>query len=73
MAVSVRNRLDRKKRSGNGTAGFVLESELNARLQAFETSFKLHPTLTTRHILGNEYLTVSGDVLCFLCVSMHTS
>ena len=37
MAVSVRNRLDRKKRSGNGTAGFVLESELNARLQAFET------------------------------------
>ena len=103
MAVSVRNRLDRKKRSGSGTAGFVLESELNARLQAFEsrllelsqenfkltvkaicmamreaavsltTSFKLHPTLTTRHILGNEYLTVSGDVLCFLWVSMRTS
>ena len=37
------------------------------------TSFKLHPTLTIRHILGNEYVTVSGDVLCFLCVSMHTS
>ena len=105
MAVSVRNRLDRKKRSGNGTAGYVLESELNARLQAFETrllelsqenfkltakaicmamreaavslttSFKLHPTLTTRHILGNEYLTakVSGDVLSvYPCVPLDS-